>query len=156
PDVYRHCGAGIFRRLGHRPRHDHRGTLWGRFPDCQRMITLKAINNRKASFYSTVLPSIVPFARSLVAPRGWQERVRVGRTELRAVDSGVSRMRVPSGRLEVSMAFELAAQVSVIWEVPCVAGGGLHEYPDDPLARAMALSACRAATSVGLRANRKL
>ncbi len=27
PDVYRDCGAGIFRRLGHRPRHDHRN--WG-------------------------------------------------------------------------------------------------------------------------------
>ncbi len=24
PDVCRDCGAGIFRRLGHRPRHDHR------------------------------------------------------------------------------------------------------------------------------------
>jgi len=46
------------------------------------------------------------------------------------------------------MAFELAAQLSVIAEVPRVAGGGLREYADDPLARAMALSVCRAAMSV--------
>ena len=53
-------------------------------------------------------------------------------------------MRVPSGRLEVSMAFELAARMSVM-EVPCVAGDGRREYAD-PLARAMALSTGRAAT----------
>ena len=33
------------------------------------------------------------------------------------------------------MAFELAAQMSVIGEVPCVAGGGLRECADGPLAR---------------------